>query len=104
MKFNKKIIIAARRILTEGKRQIEKVLHARIRNQLSDDEGLNKSVKSLELLSVEDQSIEVQVIFSDPNSISTDIKDPDFLEITITTPNFFIDAATGEPLDEKFSV
>ena len=69
MKFNKKIIIAARRILTEGKRQIEKVLQARIRDQLSDDEGFNKSVKSLELLSVEDQSIEVQVIFNDPNSI-----------------------------------
>ena len=104
IKLNKKIITVERRLLlTERKIQIEKLFHASIRDQKSDDESLDKSVKSLELLSLEEQSLELQVIFNDPNSISTEISHPDFLEITILTPSFFIDAATGEPLDENFS-
>ena len=49
----------------------------------------------------------MRVEFSDTESITTDISDPDVLRIELLKPGLFVDAETLEPIDStsrKFEV
>ena len=47
---------------------------------------------------ITDTSFTVQVAFSDINSISSELREPDILIVKLDMPDIFIDAETGEPL------
>ena len=42
----------------------------------------------------------MQITFKDVSAISTDIREPDLIKVKFTLPSFFIDAETGDTLEE----
>ena len=50
------------------------------------DEGLNKSIERLSLLKTTKRTLEVEVEFSDPTAITSNILEPDILDLTIILP------------------
>ena len=60
------------------------------------DEGLNKSIERLSLLKTTKRTLEVEVEFSDPTAITSNILEPDILDLTIILLQVFTDSQTLE--------
>ena len=62
------------------------------------DFDVDKSIASMLVSEITSTSLTVQVLFSDLNAISSELREPDTLILTLDMPHIFIDAETGEPL------
>ena len=49
---------------------------------------------------VDDRKLQVTLEFCEPKAITTDIVEPDLLDIKILKPSILIDAESSQPLDE----
>ena len=60
---------------------------------------LDKGVSGITLTDASQEHLKIKVQFSDTESITSDITDPDLLQIKILKPGLFVDAETLEPID-----
>ena len=56
------------------------------------DDGLNKSIEKLSLLRTTKRTVEIETNFSDPAAITSNILEPDILDLTVILPQVFTDA------------
>ena len=111
IKFTKQILRPAIRVTDENTRllngeaeadgyfYIEEVISVSVRDNF-EDEDLDKYIQGMDLIKVTDRTLEIDVIFSDPSSITQNILDPDTLVLTIVLPDVFVDAETYGQLQE----
>ena len=71
--------------------------------QADDDSSsdLDKGIAEISLKHITDTSLTIQMTFNDFDSISSDIKEPDYLDIKFLKPEQFLDAETYKPLDKS---
>ena len=62
------------------------------------DDNLNREITSYYLEKISNDTLTIGIDFSDPNSISSYITDPDTLKIEIVQPDLFIGSESGIPL------
>lgn len=67
------------------------------------DEDVDKSVLGLQLDDISGRSLSMTVKFADSAAISSNILEPDKLEIHILEPHVFMDAETYELLEPEFA-
>ena len=58
----------------------------------------DKSIKDYYLSGVGSKHVDIQIVFAKASDITTELNDPDRLEIIIVSPEIFIDAQTGRTL------
>ena len=74
-----------------------------MRVSTAEEGDLRKKVKSVYSVGSDDpQTLAFQLIFADRKAISSDISDPDILEVTFTDLDWILDLETGAPLGEEF--
>ena len=78
-------------------KSIDDVLKVSIKG--SSDEDLDKSIASLDLIASIKNPLDLQVTFTETKDISIDVRELDTLMVSILDPSFFIDIATGLPID-----
>ena len=74
--------------------KIDEVVSFAIRDANFQDEYTDKSINSFSLMQIGNDTLTFSVQFSDPNSISQDLLDPDILDIEFLLPQIIIDAIT----------
>lgn len=70
---------------------------------LNNVDGDEKLIQDYYLTRVTNDTLEVQVVFQDPQTISSNINEPDRLQINITRLDVFLDAETGLALDKTYA-
>ena len=55
----------------------------------------------MELIKVEDYSIEMKIYFAEPDALTLYIEDPDRLVVKISLPTYIRDAATGKEIEKE---
>ena len=66
-----------------------------------DQDYEDKSIAEVTLNSVTSTSLSLSISFSEPSSISSDIKEPDILLIEFLLTDLIVDAETFEPIEIK---
>ena len=83
---------------------INEVIQLKVRDNPDDDE-LNKGIEGFTMLDqFVDTELNLNLIFSDTDAITTMIREPDILDVEIIMPQVFIDAENLEPLDKQESL
>ena len=65
------------------------------------DDDLDRSIKDVAVKKLNQESLQFNIKFSDPQSISQNIIEPDLLDFDIKLPQLFVDAETLQPLNES---
>ena len=86
-------ILKDSRQLSNRAKPIEEILKVSIKG------SSHQKIESYEYISTESESIKVKISFEDPDRISEDIREPDYLSVKILDHTVFKDASTGESID-----
>ena len=80
-----------RRILKSDLFKVQDAIKFEVRDA-DEDESLDKSISDVTLDKVTDKTLDFSVNFKDPKSITTNILEPDVLEIYLLLPQLIVDA------------
>ena len=82
--------------------RIDEVIRVEVDGWQLDDDMYDKTIKQVNLTVAEnDHDLAIDIQFNSPANITTDISEPDQLNVDFLLPNLILDAADNSPFESE---